>query len=56
MQVVLPCDARQTRKLVEQLVDYPHPVYVRVGRNAVPDVYEDNNLIIRLEIYTASGW
>lgn len=43
MQVVLPCDARQTRKLVEQLVDYPHPVYVRVGRNAVPDVYENND-------------
>ena len=42
MQVVLPCDARQTRKLVEQLVDYPHPVYVRVGRNAVPDVYTDD--------------
>ena len=43
MQVVLPCDARQTRKLVQELVDYPHPVYVRVGRNAVPDVYEDDN-------------
>lgn len=43
MQVVLPCDARQTRKLVEQLVDYPHPVYVRVGRNAVPDVYENDD-------------
>lgn len=43
MQIVLPCDARQTRKLVEQLVDYPHPVYVRVGRNAVPDVYENND-------------
>lgn len=43
MQVVLPCDARQTRKLVEQLVDYPHPVYVRVGRNAVPDVYENED-------------
>ncbi len=41
MQVVLPCDVRQTRKLVEQLVDYPYPVYVRVGRNAVPDVYAD---------------
>ena len=41
MQIVLPCDARQTRKLVQQLVDYPHPVYVRVGRNAVPDVYEN---------------
>ena len=43
MQVVLPSDARQTRKLVEQLVDWPHPVYVRVGRNAVPDVYTDDN-------------
>lgn len=43
MQVVLPCDARQTRKLVEQLVDYPYPVYVRVGRNAVPDVYENDD-------------
>ena len=43
MQVVLPCDARQTRKLVKELVDYPHPVYVRVGRNAVPDVYENND-------------
>lgn len=41
MQVVLPCDVRQTRKLVEQLADYDHPVYVRVGRNAVPDVYPD---------------
>ena len=29
MHIVLPCDARQTRKLVKQLVDYPHPVYVR---------------------------
>ncbi len=43
MQIVLPSDARQTRKLAEQLVDYPHPVYVRVGRNAVPDVYENDN-------------
>lgn len=43
MQVVLPCDARQTRKLVKELVDYPHPVYVRVGRNAVPDVYGNDD-------------
>lgn len=43
MQVVLPSDARQTRKLVDCLVDYPHPVYVRVGRNAVPDVYENDD-------------
>lgn len=42
MQIVLPCDARQTKKLVRLLVDYPHPVYVRVGRGAVPDVYEND--------------
>lgn len=43
MHIVLPCDARQTHKLVKQLVDYPHPVYVRVGRAAVPDVYENDD-------------
>lgn len=43
IHVILPSDARQTKKLVEQLVDYPYPVYVRVGRNAVPDIYEDDN-------------
>jgi transketolase len=48
MNIVLPCDARQTRKLVEQLVDYPAPVYVRVGRNAVPDVYTDDNFEFKI--------
>ena len=43
MNIVLPCDARQTRKLVKLLVDYPEPVYVRVGRAAVPDVYVNDD-------------
>jgi transketolase len=43
MNIVLPCDARQTRKLVKQLVDYPEAVYTRVGRNAVADVYENDS-------------
>ena len=43
MNIILPCDARQTAKLVRQLVDYPAPVYVRVGRAAVPDVYENDD-------------
>ena len=43
MTVVLPCDARQTARLVRILVDYPYPAYVRVGRAAVPDVYEDDD-------------
>lgn len=48
MNVVLPCDARQTRKLVMKLVDYPEAVYVRVGRNAVPDVYENDNFPFKI--------
>lgn len=48
MNICLPCDARQTRKLVEFLVDFPEPCYVRVGRAAVPDVYEDDNFDFQL--------
>jgi transketolase len=43
MNVVLPCDARQTAKLVKFLVDFPEPVYIRVGRVEVPDVYENDD-------------
>lgn len=48
MKVVMPCDARQTRKLVKLLVDCPDPVYVRVGRSAVPDVYENDDFDFEL--------
>ena len=43
MNVVLPCDARATAKLVRFLVDFPQPCYIRVGRAAVPDVYENDD-------------
>lgn len=43
MHIVLPSDIYQTKKLVGELVDYPFPVYIRVGRNAVPNVYENEN-------------
>lgn len=46
--VVLPCDIYQTRKLVETLVEYDGPVYVRMGRNAVPDVYTEDNVPFQL--------
>lgn len=48
MEIYLPCDVRQTRKLVERLVDHPHPAYIRVGRNAVPDVYESDDFDFEL--------
>lgn len=43
MNIVLPADARQTKKLVDILIDYPHPTYVRVGRAGVPEVYENDD-------------
>lgn len=48
MNVVLPPDGRATEKLVKFLVDFPEPVYVRVGRAAVPDVYEDENFTFEI--------
>lgn len=43
MRVYLPSDRFQTRKLMEQLVLDTAPAYVRVGRNAVPDVYSETD-------------
>ena len=43
MEVYLPCDVRETRKLCIDLAKHPRPAYVRVGRNAVPDVYENDD-------------
>lgn len=42
--VILPCDARQTSAMTETLAQYVGPVYVRMGRNAVSDVYEERNV------------
>jgi transketolase len=38
--VMLPADRYETQNMVETLVDYKGPVYARIGRNPVPDVYE----------------
>lgn len=48
MEVYLPCDVRETKKLCEALVNHPKPAYVRVGRNAVPDVYTDDDFPFEL--------
>ena len=41
LTVVLPCDNIQTEQLTRALVDYEGPVYVRMGRGAVEDVYDE---------------
>lgn len=43
MNVVLPSDGNMTEKLVKMLVDYPEPVFVRVGRGATGEVYENHD-------------
>jgi len=44
LHIVFPCDVAQTIALTRQLVNYPYPVYVRMGRGAVPDVYENSDV------------
>lgn len=43
MNVVLPSDGNMTEKLVKMLVDYPEPVFVRVGRGVTGEVYENQD-------------
>ncbi len=44
MRVYLPSDRFQTAKLVEQLLLDEQPVYIRVGRNPVEDLYSEADL------------
>ena len=44
MRVYLPSDRHQTRKLFEALLEDEKPAYIRTGRNAVEDVYEEGKV------------
>lgn len=43
MRVYLPSDRFQTKHLIEELLLDEKPAYIRVGRNAVEDVYTEEN-------------
>jgi len=43
MRVYLPSDRLQTKCLIEALLQDNKPAYIRVGRNPVEDIYEENN-------------
>lgn len=43
MRVYLPSDHLQTRELIKALLKDEKPAYIRVGRNAVDPVYEEEN-------------
>jgi transketolase len=42
--IILPSDARQTREMTRQLANFEGPVYVRMGRGGVEDVYESDDV------------
>lgn len=44
MRVYLPSDRLQTECLIRALLKDGEPAYIRVGRNAVEDVYEEGNV------------
>jgi len=43
MAIAFPCDIYQTKKLTEYLAAFNQPVYVRMGRGAVPNVYSETD-------------
>ncbi len=49
MRVYLPSDRLQTRYLVEALLKDEKPAYIRTGRNAVEDVYEEGNVPFEMD-------
>lgn len=49
MRVYLPCDRFQTECLMKELIKDDKTAYVRVGRNAVDDVYEEGNVPFEMD-------
>ncbi|MDT8862559.1 transketolase family protein [Alkalihalobacillus sp. MEB130] len=39
LHVMMPADRHEAKKMIEALVDYNTPVYLRIGRNPVEDCY-----------------
>ena len=59
MRVYLPSDRFQTAKLIEALLQDEKPSYIRVGRNAVEDIYTEDNCPFEMDratvVYTVMG-
>lgn len=49
MRVYLSSDRFQTGKLIEALLQDQKPAYIRVGRNAVDDVYTEDNVPFEMD-------
>jgi transketolase len=42
MTVIVPADGEETRQVIRAVATTPGPVYVRLGRNKVPTVFDDS--------------
>lgn len=42
--IIMPCDVHQTKRMTEILTESQGPVYVRMGRGSVPNVYTQDHL------------
>lgn len=49
MRVYLPSDRLQTELLTRELLKDEKPAYIRVGRNAVDDVYEEGDVPFKMD-------
>ena len=49
MRVYIPSDHLQTRELTKALLKDEKPAYIRVGRNAVDPVYEEDNVPFEMD-------
>lgn len=53
MRVYLPSDRHQTKKLIEALLQDEKPAYIRVGRNPVEDIYEEDSIAFAMDRATS---
>ena len=49
MRVYIPSDHVQTRELTKALLKDEKPAYIRVGRNAVDPIYEEENVPFEMD-------
>lgn len=54
MRVYLPSDRHQTKHLIEALLKDNKPAYIRVGRNPVEDIYEEDNCPFEMDQATVA--
>ena len=47
LEVYMPADEYQTRGLMQYLAKSDHPAYVRIGKQALPDIYENQQQAFR---------